>query len=109
MDMIDVVIVGDADCPNVGLARERVGLALERLGLPQTWRELDRNEAPEAWRRFASPTVLVAGQDVAKGDDAGAACRLYDDGCGGFDGAPSVELIVIALQRAGGQPCCGDR
>jgi hypothetical protein len=107
--MIDVVILGDADCPNLELARTRVGLALAQLGLPQTWRELDRSAAPDAWRGFASPTVLVADHDVAPGDTGCAACRLYDDGCGGFEGAPSVELIVVALQRAEGQPCCDDR
>lgn len=99
--MIDVVIVADPDCPNVELARERVRLALARAGLPPRWRELERGASttPAAWRGFASPTVLVAGQDVAPGRSGHAACRLYDDEHGRLEGAPSVESIVVAFGR----------
>jgi hypothetical protein len=96
-----VVIVHDADCPNVALARERVRCALERVGLPASWRELDRQdpETPPPWRGFASPTVLVGGQDVVSGEASHAACRLYEVD-GGLSGAPSVDAIASALQRS---------
>jgi hypothetical protein len=96
--MTDVVIVYDASCPNVALARERVQTALERAGLATRWRELDREhpDTPLAWRDLASPTVLVGGKDVASGVPGHAACRLYEvDGV--LSGAPSVETIVAAL------------
>jgi mercuric ion transport protein len=97
-----VVIVFDADCPNVGAARERVTVALTRVGQPARWRELDRADArtPEDWRGFASPTVLVDGRDVAAGASGHSACRLYRDAEGRPDVAPSIESIVAALENA---------
>ena len=101
--MSDVVIVFDADCPNVAMARERVATALARVGQPAKWRELDRSDArtPEAWRGFASPTVLVDGRDVAAGSSGHSACRIYRDAEGRLDVAPSVDSIVAALDKRG--------
>jgi hypothetical protein len=97
----DIVIVYDATCPNVDLARQRVRQALACAGLEPRWRELDREDprTPIAWRDFASPTVLVAGQDVAPAPPGNPACRLYDAD-GPLTGAPPVDAIVAALRRA---------
>src|SRR5574338_752878 len=94
--MTDVVIVADVDCPNGDAARERVTAALRQVGEVQRWRELDRadTKTPAAWRAFASPTVLVEGEDVAAGTPGHSACRLYRDADGRLDVAPSVDAIV---------------
>ena len=68
-------------------------------------REIERGEAPIDLRGFASPTVLVAGQDVAAATPCatqcgGKACRVYEGTDGRSSGAPRVDQIVAALQRA---------
>ena len=100
--MADIVILFDADCPNVDAARERVASALSEVGQTTRWRELDVGDpqTPTPWREFASPTVLVDGEDVATGSSGHSACRLYRDADGHLDVAPSVESIVVALRRA---------
>lgn len=98
--MIDVAIVYEAGCPNVELARERVRTALAGAGLPARWRELERaaSSTPAAWRGFASPTVLVGGEDVVPGHADHSACRLYDVQ-GRLEGAPPAKAILDALER----------
>ena len=84
-------------CPNADAARSNLRVALERRAAAEGWREweLSSDETPEGLRGYGSPTVLVDGRDVA-GDEGGAAamaCRA--------EGAPSVESILRALDRAG--------
>ncbi len=105
---IDVVILHDDDCPSLPLARAAVGEAVRRADAPVSIRELPRAAAPIHWRTYASPTVLVAGHDVVEGTPCGGtACRVYAGDDGRLSGAPPVEHIVAALQRArvgGDQP-----
>lgn len=104
--MKDVVILSDADCPNVDTARERVATALQRVGQPPKWRELDREDAktPLAWRGYASPTVLVDGHDVVDGASGHSACRIYRDAQGRLDVAPSIDEIAAALEKKSAGP-----
>lgn len=99
-----IELIFDATCPNVDVARRQVRDALIRIGRVPRWTEWDRAEAgaPAYVRRYASPTVLVAGHDVAGGGniDAGAGCRVYRDSGGALVGAPTVESIVAALAAA---------
>lgn len=98
---IDVVILHDDDCPSLPLARAAVGEAVRRAEAPVSVRELPRAAAPIHWRAFASPTVLVAGHDVVEGAPTqGVACRVYASDDGRLSGAPPVEHIVAALERA---------
>lgn len=87
-------------CPNVAIARERILDAARRTGVPvdlQVCEVADRTAAVAAAMR-GSPTVLVGGFDVVPDDTtASVSCRLYL----GSGGAPSVEAIAGALQRAG--------
>lgn len=86
---IDVDLVYVPGCPNVEAARAALRAALPDGGWSE-WNLASRT-APERFRRFGSPTVLVDGRDVTgeEGGAAGMACRA--------DGAPSARLIRAAL------------
>jgi mercuric ion transport protein len=90
-----VELIFDATCPHVDAARAELREALTRAGQPVAWTEWDRaaTDAPAHARRYASPTVLVGGRDVASGGtlDAGSGCRLT---------RPSADMILAALRDA---------
>ena len=99
-----VELIYAPDCPNLGLTRERLTEALRSVGLEAEWQEWDQAHAdsPDYARDYASPTILVDGQDVS-GDGAvvGAdSCRLYRGEDGRLTGAPPVVSITAALQMA---------
>jgi mercuric ion transport protein len=103
-EQLIVELVYDRGCPNVDQARERISAALREVGAPPSWSEWDRagDATPASLRNFGSPTVLVNGQDVSGDQNAGAkadanSCRVYRDDCGRVCGAPSVMMIVSAL------------
>lgn len=99
-----IELVYGADCPNAALARERLRAALSVLEVTADWVEWEKGspEAPDYARRYASPTVLVDGNDVDRDASAGIgeACRLYVGDDGGYAGAPSLEAIKAALRFA---------
>jgi mercuric ion transport protein len=102
--MTKVELIFDATCPHVDAARVELRRALQHAGQPLIWTEWDRaaSDAPSYARRYASPTVLVAGHDVAGAGalDAGSGCRVYACANGTFAGAPSAETILAALLGA---------
>jgi len=104
--MTHVDLVYDADCPNVGAARAQLRRAFAAAGLEPRWREWDRSAAdsPPELRRYASPTILVDGEDVepVPTPDGGSACRVYLDGDAGC--APGLNCIVAALTRSAREP-----
>ncbi len=96
--MPTVDLVYDAACPNVKAARANLMRAFSRAGIPARWAEhqIGADDAPARVHGFGSPTILVDGSDVAGlGTGSEDCCRLYDHG-----GAPDVELIAAALERA---------
>lgn len=97
-----VELVTDKHCPNVDAARKQLKRALTYAGLRPEWEEWDRDspEAPDYARQYGSPTILVAGRDVAgEGTQAAAnCCRVYQTD-EGVRGVPSVEMIVAALRE----------
>jgi hypothetical protein len=102
-----VELIHAPDCPNLGLARERLTRAFESAGLQTEWSEWNQAhaESPDYTRDYASPTILVDGQDVSADDAAlldGESCRLYTDEDGRLTGAPSAVAITAALQAAPG-------
>lgn len=101
-----VELVTDKDCPNVDAARKQLRRALEDAGLRPEWEEWDREspEAPDHVRQYGSPTILVAGRDVAGEGTQSAAncCRVYQTD-EGVRGVPSVEMIVAALREVTGR------
>lgn len=105
--VLDVGLVYDRDCPNIGDCRDALRSALTEFGVWPSWSEWDRNSAdtPTEYRRFGSPTVLVNGRDIhAPRQDVepdGNSCRVYpNDVDGGFAGYPSVTSIVNTLMAA---------
>jgi hypothetical protein len=89
-------LIFDATCPHVDAARAQLREALTRAGRPVMWIEWDRAalNAPKYAQRYASPTVLVDGHDVADGEllePGGSGCRLK---------TPSAPMILAALLAA---------
>lgn len=80
-------------CPNAAQARDNLRDAIDATGQDLTWSEWDlmSDSTPSDFRRYASPTVLVDGEDVTGGgpETVAMACRA--------DGAPSVELITARI------------
>ena len=100
--MPDVDLIYDRQCPNVKQASRQLLGAFAEAGLSPRWREWDRADAqtPARFRGYASPTILVNGEDVAGAEpsDSTSCCRLYAEASGGFQRVPSVELIASALR-----------
>jgi mercuric ion transport protein len=91
-----VELIFDATCPNVEAARAQLREALARARCPITWTEWNReaDDAPPYARRYASPTVLVDGHDVAGGgtlEAGGSGCRVV---------TPSAQAILAALRAS---------
>ena len=95
-----VELIYDPDCPNARAAREQLLRAFAALGLSPEWKEWSSDDPamPAHARGYASPTILVEGQDVSGAEpiDGAASCRIYatSDGLGGV---PTIEDIVSAL------------
>lgn len=100
---VDLVYAGD--CPNVADARAQLLRAFASAGLVPHWREwrVDDPACPTHLRRHGSPTILVAGLDVAgKGDASDASCcRVYQNLDGKLSGVPPVAQIANALRQRG--------
>jgi mercuric ion transport protein len=101
--MIQVELIYDSDCPAAPQARENLREAMLRARLAPRWVEWERSspDAPERVRAYGSPTILVAGRDVAGNEAMGAACcRIYQPQPGKFAAVPPAELILAALREA---------
>ena len=86
-------------CPNAGPARQVLGKALQSVGLPPQFEDINVHDpaTPAELQNWASPTILVNGNDVAGGEaQQGTGCRIY----AGTENAPDLELIVTALHAA---------
>ena len=98
-------LVFDRDCPHVSLAREVLRAALVAAARPVQWREWERRavDTPVELRKYGSPTILVAGTDVASVpplNDSVDSCRLYRDEAGVLRGVPPLDLVIAALARS---------
>lgn len=100
-----VELIYDPECAHVQVARGQLLRAFGELVLSPHWQEWcsDDPAMPEHARGYASPTILVDGQDVSGAEpiDGTASCRIYATG-GGMAGAPSVRDITAALEAGGG-------
>jgi hypothetical protein len=103
---MDVTVLAIAGCPHVALLEERLAAALAGGPPPVIIRRVitDPAEAARAGLH-GSPTVLLDGSDpfAAPGQAASMSCRLYDNGAGPLEGAPSVGRLrqAIAAQEPG--------
>jgi len=87
---LQIELVYDPGCPNVGRARDILTQACRELGVPAVWTEWNSedSECPARARNLGSPSVLVNGEDVAPGPhpwaerrpEDGPRCRVYRDG-----------------------------
>jgi hypothetical protein len=106
--MPDVVLLYDRDCPNVPSTRENLLKAFSRVGATARWREMALTDeaTPPGWRGFASPTLLIDGDDVGDAPPGSVApgCRLYESPSGGLQGSVPVDLIIRSLLATMGQP-----
>ena len=103
---MELTLLTIPDCPNAAGFEQRLALAL--AGRPDAVlrrREVaDEREAVQAGMN-GSPTLLINGVDpfAVPGQAPGLACRLYRDSAGRPAGAPTVEALRHALDRASAQ------
>lgn len=100
--MPKIEFIYDRDCPNIEDARTQLRLALSQSGLPATWQEWEHHDpaSPAYARLYGSPTILVAGQDIAGDTPSGdPSCRIYTNTQGRNRGVPDAALIHKALER----------
>ena len=88
-------------CAHAPAARELLTRVLAGEGL--AFEEIDTESpgAPDRFRAYASPTILVDGVAVGGAARDGSCCRLYLDDSGlKLAGVPSEAAIRAALARA---------
>ncbi len=107
-----VELIYDMDCPNVAAARAELMRAFSTVGIAARWVEWERGDpaSPPYVKKYGSPTILVAGRDVAGVSPAESisCCRLYRDMDGGIRGVPAAAVIADAL-RGGPRKRAGQR
>jgi hypothetical protein len=87
---LQIELVYDPGCPNVGHARDLLTAACRAAGVPAVWTEWNSEDraCPPYARNLGSPSVLVNREDVAPGPhpwtarnpSAGPRSRVYRDG-----------------------------
>lgn len=103
--MIEVELIYDGECPNLGAARRQLARALCATRVCVRWREWERScsASPSYVSHYASPSILVNGQDVEprkmQATSAGA-CRLYVQAGERLGGVPPLAAIEAALRAA---------
>lgn len=92
-------------CPSYLTAQERLRTILSEQGLDASIAMVKVDSDTEARRlRFpGSPTVRVDGRDLFPTEDTEGAlgCRVYDTP-EGLSGAPTLEMLREAIERAAG-------
>ncbi len=101
---MNVELIYDQSCPNVEATRAALLRAFAKLGRPPRWTEWERSapDSPAYARTHGSPTILVDGQDIARGKPSGESCRIYLGAMGTLGGVPPLDEIVDALIRTPG-------
>jgi hypothetical protein len=99
--VVDVAVLTVSGCPHRDLTMDRLRQALHRVGMHGvrvTEHVIDDPADAVAASMHGSPTVLIDGHDpfAAGAIEASVSCRLYASATG-FDGAPSVNDLVVAL------------
>ncbi|HEY2126254.1 MAG TPA: thioredoxin family protein [Streptosporangiaceae bacterium] len=98
-----LTVLAVPDCPNVMLLEERLAQVLQGRRDVTVSRQViaDQDEAARRGMR-GSPTILVDGIDpfAGPGQPTSVSCRLYRDGDGQADGAPSVSQLRQVITAA---------
>jgi glutaredoxin-related protein len=105
MRMPDVELLWWEGCPSTQPALEELREVLSDLGLDEVevrMREIRTDDDARQAGFIGSPTVLVAGADVAPQPDepAGLACRVYHRREGSISPTPDPMDVRDALRRA---------
>jgi predicted DsbA family dithiol-disulfide isomerase len=85
------------------LLEERLAQVLEgRRDVTVSRQVIADEDAAASWGMHGSPTILIDGIDpfAEPGQPASVSCRLYRDGGGQVDGAPSVSHLRQAIGQA---------
>lgn len=110
---LQIELVYDTGCPNVGLARDTLTAACREAGVPAVWTEWNSEDAlcPAYARNLGSPSILINGEDVAPGPHPwtrrapgeGPRCRVYRDGDAIVPAPPQtrVELAIVEAMQPG--------
>jgi hypothetical protein len=90
-------------CPNVALLEQRLAEALAGLRVVTVQRVIAGADEAARCGMCGSPTLLVNGHDpfAVPGTVPALACRMYDGEGGRLEGAPTVQELRRALERAG--------
>ena len=97
---MELTVLTVPDCPNEPLLEERLAVALAGTRVSSVTRRVIADERDAArWGLRGSPTLLVDGVDPFAGENAAVSmsCRIYRDGRGLPEGAPSVAALRRAL------------
>ena len=89
-------------CPNVKLLEQRLMQALGgRHDVTISRHEIGDQDQAVRWGMNGSPTLLVDGIDpfAGTGQHASMSCRLFRDGRGHAEGAPSVRQVREAIEH----------
>ncbi len=101
--MVSLTILTVAGCPHTPLLEQRLAAVLGDRTDVRITREViaDAGEAARAGLH-GSPTLLVNGADpfAAPGQPASLSCRLYDNGAGLVEGAPSEARLRLVIGTA---------
>jgi hypothetical protein len=102
---IGVEVLTVTDCPHRGLTLVRLRAALDRVRLADVVvieRVIDDPAEAIAAGMHGSPTILVDGHDpfAEGGTEPSVSCRLFRTPKG-YDGAPSVGALAVALTDLG--------
>jgi len=101
--VIELMVLSAPGCPNVPLLEQRLAEALAGRPAVRVRRVIaSADEAARCGMR-GSPTLLVNGHDpfAVPGMVPALTCRVYPGEGGRLDGAPTVEALRRALERAG--------
>jgi predicted DsbA family dithiol-disulfide isomerase len=94
------------ECPNGPLVEQRLAEALAgRPDVTVERRVAGTVEQAEEYGMNGSPTLLIDGRDpfAEPGASTSLSCRLYRDGLGRAQGAPSISQLQAALAAAEGR------
>ena len=106
---LQIELVYDPGCPNVGRARDILTEVCRDTGVPAVWTEWSSEdpECPAYAINLGSPSILVNGEDVAPGPHpwaarepgAGPRCRVYREG-DSIVRAPPTSRVREAVEKA---------
>jgi hypothetical protein len=101
--LIEVMVLSVPGCPSVPLLEHRLAEALAGQRVVTVRRVIAGADEAARCGMHGSPTVLVNGHDpfAVPGSVPALACRMYEGDGGRLEGAPTVDELRRALERAG--------